>query len=155
MLENAFGDPLAAIGGILANLCPCLQADLRDARAFGILQGPAPVTIVDPTLENTVAYSLDNAFKFAITIAPAITVDLDTQNQHTQLCTPVLSCQGLDELGNKVVEEGEILLRAFMLVVLRVFEGDEPRSSRALRPNAQGGIGGHPRVALVFEGLQF
>ena len=84
------------------------------------LRRPALVTIVDPMLENTVAYSLDNAFKFAIKIAPAITVDLHTQNQHTQLCIPVLSCQGLDELENKVVEEGEILLRALMLVVLRV-----------------------------------
>ena len=52
-------------------------------RAFGILQGPAPVTIVDPMLENTVAYSLDNALKFAIKIAPAITVDLHTKSAHT------------------------------------------------------------------------
>ena len=110
-------------------------------RAFGILQGPAPVTIVDPMLENTVAYNLDNALNLAIKIAPAITVDLHTHNQLTQLCILVLSCQGLDVLGNKVVEEGDILLRPCMLVVLRVFEGDEPRSSRALRPNAQGGIG--------------
>ena len=50
---------------------------------------------------NTVAYSLDNALKFAIKIAPAITVDLRTHNQHTQLCIPVLSCQGLDELGKQ------------------------------------------------------
>ena len=58
-------------------------------------------------LENTVAYSLDNALKFAIKIALASTVDLHTQNQLTQLCIPVLSCQGLNELGNKVAEEGE------------------------------------------------
>ncbi len=74
-------------------------------RAFGIMQGPAPVTIVDPMLENTVAYSLDTALKLAIKIAPAITVRLRTHSQHTQLCIPVLSCQGLDKLGNKVAEE--------------------------------------------------
>ena len=107
MLENAFGDPLAAIGGVLGNFRPFLQADLQDARAFGTMQGPAPVSIVDPMLENTVAYSLDNALKFSIMIAPAITVHLHTHNQHTPLCIPVLSCQGLDELGNKVVEERE------------------------------------------------
>ena len=56
---------------------------MQDARAFGILQGRAPVTIVDPMLENTVAYNLDNALKFAIKVVPAITVDLHTQNQHT------------------------------------------------------------------------
>jgi hypothetical protein len=67
-----------------------------------------------------VAYNLDYALRLAIKISPAITVDLRTDNRHTQLCIPVLSCQGLDELGNKTVDEGEILLRAFMLVVLRV-----------------------------------
>ena len=89
-------------------------------RAKGIMLGPAPVIIVDPTLENTVAYNLDYALRFAIKIAPAITVDLRTENRHTQLCIPVLSCQGLDELGNKTVEEGEILLRALMHVILQV-----------------------------------
>ena len=76
--------------------------------------------IVDPTLENTMAYNLNYALRFAIKIAPAITVDLRTENRHTQLCIPVLSCQGLDELGNKTVEEGEILLRALMHVILQV-----------------------------------
>ena len=84
VLENAFGDPLAAIGGVLGNLRPCLQADLQDVRAFGIMQGPAPVTIVDPMLENTVAYSLDNALKLAIKIAPAVTVHMHTHHQYTQ-----------------------------------------------------------------------
>ena len=64
------------------------------------------MTIVDPLLEHTVAYNLDNALKLAIKIAPAITVDLYTHNRHAQLCIPVLSCQGLDELGNEVAEEG-------------------------------------------------
>jgi hypothetical protein len=68
------------------------------------------------------AYNWNYAFRLAIKIAPAITVGLRTGNRHTQLCIPVLSCQGLDELGNKVVEEGEILLRAVMRVILHVLK---------------------------------
>ena len=120
VLESALRDPLAASGGVLGNLRPFLQADLQEVRACGIMLGPAPVIIVDPMLENTVAYNLDYALRFAIKIAPAITVDLRTENRHTQLCIPVLSCQGLDELGNKTVEEGDILLRALMHVILQV-----------------------------------
>ena len=55
-----------------------MQADLREARACGIMQGPAPVIIVELMLENTLAYSLVNAPQFAIKIAPAIWVDLRT-----------------------------------------------------------------------------
>ena len=62
-----------------------LQADLQELRACGIMLGPAPVIIVGPTLENTVAYSLDYALRFAIKIAPAITVGLRTENRHTQI----------------------------------------------------------------------
>ena len=122
VLDRAFRDPLAATGGVLGNLRPFVQADLQEVRAKGTMLGPAPVIIVDPTLENTVAYNLDYALRFAIKIAPAITVDLRTENRHTQLCIPVLSCQGLDELGNKVVAEGEILLRALMRVILHVLK---------------------------------
>ena len=108
VLEKAFGDSLAAIGGILANLRPFVQADLRDARAFGILQGPAPVTIVDPMLENTVAYSLDKALKFAIKVAPALTVDLHTQNQLTQLCI-IVSCRAKASMswGTRLLRKGK------------------------------------------------
>ena len=56
---------------------------MQEARACGIMQGPAPVIIVDLMLENTVAYNLDYALRFAIKIAPAITVDLRTENRHT------------------------------------------------------------------------
>jgi len=36
----------------LGNIRPFLQADLREVRACGIMQGPAPMIIVDPMLEN-------------------------------------------------------------------------------------------------------
>ena len=108
VLEKAFCDPLAAIGGVLGNLRPCLRADLRDVRAWGILQGPAPVTIVDPMLENALAYNLDHALMFAIKIAPAITVNLHTNTRLTQLCIPVLSGQGLDELGTTLLRKGKL-----------------------------------------------
>ena len=88
-----------------ATFAHVLQADLQEVRACGIMQGPAPMIIVEHMLENTMAYNLNYALRFAIKIALAITVDLRTENRHTQLCIPVLSCQGLDELGNKTVEE--------------------------------------------------
>ena len=120
VLGEVFHDPLAAIGGVLSTMRPFLDADLRDVRACGIMQGPAPVTIVDPQLENVESYSLDQALMFAMTIAPALTADLHQTTQQTQLCIPVLMCPGLDTLGTSVESEGEIMLRAFIRVVARV-----------------------------------
>ena len=72
------------------------------------MQGPAPVTIVDPMLENALAYSLDHALMLAIRIALAITVNLHTNTRLTQLCIPVLSGQRLDEVGNNMAQEGKL-----------------------------------------------
>jgi 2-methylcitrate dehydratase len=43
VLEQAFPDPLAAIGGVLGDLRPFLDAKLREVRACGIMTGPSPV----------------------------------------------------------------------------------------------------------------
>jgi hypothetical protein len=51
VLEEAFPDPLTAIGGVLGNLREFLDADLRQVRACGIMTGPSPVTIVDPLVK--------------------------------------------------------------------------------------------------------
>jgi hypothetical protein len=128
VLEQAFPDPLAAIGGVLGDLRPFLDAELREVRACGIMTGPSPVTIVDPQLENVIAYSLDHALMFGMTIAPAITADLHQHTRLTQLCIPVLVAPGLDALGYKVAEEGEVMLRALIRVVQRVTQemGLEP-----------------------------
>ena len=66
----------------MGDLRPFLDAELREVRACGIMTGPSPVTIVDPQLENTIAYSLVKALMFGMTIAQAITADL---HQHTRL----------------------------------------------------------------------
>jgi hypothetical protein len=79
------------------------------------------VTIVDPDLENRDAYTLDMALCFAMKIAPAVCVDLHTDTEYTQLCIPALTGPGLDELGTSIAEEGERMLRAFVLVVLAVY----------------------------------
>jgi hypothetical protein len=98
-----------------------LAADLKTIRSRGILTAHAPVTIVDPALETRDAYNLDMALCFAMKIAPAVCVDLHTDTEYTQLCIPVLTGPGLDELGTSIAEEGERMLRAFVLVVLAVY----------------------------------
>jgi hypothetical protein len=121
-LDTVYPDPLDAINGLFTDMRPFLDAKLKDVRAVGIGLAPAPVRIVDPTLENRVAYNLDVAIRFAMLVAPALTVSLrqDKNAQQTQLCIPVLTGRGLDALGMTVAESGELLLRAFMLVVHRV-----------------------------------
>jgi hypothetical protein len=120
-LDKVYGDPLEAINGLLTEMRPFLEADLQTVRLAGIESAPAPVVIVDPELENRLAYGLDAAIRFAMLIAPAVTVSLHHNSDMTQMCIPVLTGRGLDELGTTVVERGELMLRAFMLVVHRVF----------------------------------
>ena len=106
VLESAFRDPLAAIGGVLGNFRHLLQDGLQEVRAEGIMLGPAPVTIVDPTLENTVAYNLDYELRFAIKIAPAITVDLRTENRHTQCAFLCCRAKASMSWGTRLLRKG-------------------------------------------------
>ena len=98
-----------------------LAADLKEIRNRGILTAHAPVIIVDPDLARRDDYNLDIALFYAMKIAPAVCVDLHTDTEYTQLCIPVLTGPGLDELGTSIAEEGERMLRAFVLVVLAVY----------------------------------
>ena len=122
-LGDQYKDPVSAIAGLLTHtrMRDFLAADLKTIRSRGILTAHAPVTIVDPDLENRDAYNLDMALCFAMKIAPAVCVDLHTDTEYTQLCIPVLTGPGLDELGTSIAEEGERMLRAFVLVVLAVY----------------------------------
>jgi hypothetical protein len=121
ILGNHFKDPVCAITGLLTNLRDFLASDLATIRKSGISLAPAPVTIVDPELQQHAAYGIDVALRFAMKIAPALAVDLHTDTEYTQMCIPVLTGPGLDDLGNSIAEEGELMLRAFVLVVRAVF----------------------------------
>ena len=122
-LGDQYKDPVSAIAGLLtqSHMREFLAADLKTIRSRGILTAHAPVTIVDPALETRDAYNLDMALCFAMKIAPAVCVDFHTDTEYTQLCIPVLTGPGLDELGTSIAEEGERMLRAFVLVVLAVY----------------------------------
>ena len=103
----------------MGNVRPFLHADLWEARACGILRCPAPLTIVDPELENT-AVACDHALKLAMTIAPAITAHLQTHTRLPPRCILVVMCPGLDVLGTKVAEEMQVKLRAPIHAVHRI-----------------------------------
>jgi hypothetical protein len=120
-LGNHFKDPVCAITGLLTSMREFLASDLATIRKSGISLAPAPVTIVDPELQQHAAYGIDVALWFAMKIAPALAVDLHTDTEYTQMCIPVLTGPGLDDLGNSIAEEGELMLRAFVLVVRAVF----------------------------------
>ena len=61
------------------NARPSIRAMLKSAmtavRSAGIWLGPAPIPIDGPDMENTGAYDLDLAVRFAMTIAPALATD--------------------------------------------------------------------------------
>jgi hypothetical protein len=121
ILGTHYTDPVCAITGLLTDMRPFLATDLNTIRRHGISLAPAPVTIVDPELQQHDAYDLNVALRFAMKIAPALAVDLHSDTEYTQLCIPVLTGPGLDDLGESIAEEGEVMLRAFVLVVHCVF----------------------------------
>ena len=121
VLGDHYRDPVSAIAGLMTDLREFLAADLKSIRSHGILLAHAPVTIVDPDLEHRSDYNTNVALCFAMKIAPAVCVDLHGDTEYTQLCIPVLTGSGLDELGHSIAEEGERMLRAFVLVVLAVY----------------------------------
>jgi hypothetical protein len=54
-------------------------------------------------------------------VAPALTADVRQGTQLTQLCIPIMRCNGLDPLGDNL-DRGERMLRAFVLVVSRILD---------------------------------
>jgi hypothetical protein len=92
---------------------------------------------MDPEFEILEAYSLDYAIRFAMLIAPALTTSLSNDTHLTQLCIPVLMGKGLDSLGTNVVQEGELMLRAFIRVVSRVAIAMQHPDLRDLVPFAR------------------
>jgi len=77
-----------------------------------------------------------------MTMVLALTADVRKETQLTQLCIPVLVASGLDVLGTTVAKEGELMLRAFILVVLHIIE----RNQEQLKVAAESGL--EPRAVL-------
>ncbi|MFM7985914.1 MAG: hypothetical protein ACKPKO_42025, partial [Candidatus Fonsibacter sp.] len=51
-MGSAYGDPLNAIRGLLADLCSFLEADIPTVRSGGIDSVPEPLKLVDPKMEH-------------------------------------------------------------------------------------------------------
>ena len=124
VLGTSFGDPISALHGLVTDsvLQDFVTAQLGVVRAQGILRhARQPVQISDPEMDDKARYNLDAALAFAMKIAPAVTVDLHTDSEYTQLCIPTLSGPGLSDLGVDISETGELLLRAFVTVVHNIY----------------------------------
>ena len=116
--KELYGDPLQAINGLLTTMRRFLEADIATVRSKGIGLAPAPLKLVDPHMENVAEYNVEEwAIRFAMTMAPALTADVHTDSRCVQFCIPVLKAPGLDQLGGTVAETGELMLRAFILLV--------------------------------------
>ena len=88
-------------------------------------------------MESKDAYNLEVALCFAMTIAPTMTVALHIDSEYTQLCIPMLSGPGLDDLGVTISETGEIMLRAFVTVVHNIYITECGKYEAPLQPFAR------------------
>ena len=113
-----YKDPLEAIQGVAKELRSFFSATLPEIRALGIGQAPSPIDLLDPDMKRRELFGVDWALRFAMAVAPALTADVHQGTQLTQLCIPIMRCNGLDPLGDNL-DRGERMLRGFVLVVNR------------------------------------
>ena len=133
----AFPTVAHAISGMIdatSPMLPLLEESLEQLREYGIARARAPIEIIDADLVDRPRYPMSWAIRFAMLMAPALTADVHEGTELVQMCIPVVVGSGLDALGETVVEQGELMLRAFILIVLGILDITQP--NHGLQPLA-------------------
>jgi hypothetical protein len=87
-------------------------------------------------MEQRELFGVGWALRFAMAMAPALTADVHQGTQLTQLCIPIMRCNGLDPLGENLLDRGERMLRAFVLVVKQAL-GEASLEPKAITHKAE------------------